>query len=68
MISNEGDIAVTITCHLAGHRLFVAASATLKLSATTLATAAHAAVVDPRTNVREGSLRIGKELFEAIRA
>lgn len=27
-----GDIAVTITCHLAGHRLFVAASASLNVN------------------------------------
>lgn len=39
-------IAVTVACHLAGHKLFVAGSATLcGLTATFVATATHAAIV-----------------------
>ncbi len=43
-VGYEGDTAVTVACHLAGHKLSVAGSPG-RLTATVMTTATHAAVV-----------------------
>ena len=50
----RGDIAVTVACHLADHWLCVAVGASLRLTATAVATAAHGPVF--------GCEQIGKRL------
>ena len=67
---NGAYIAVTVTCHRAGHKLFVAVRVSARLTATVVATAAHtgAGVLFRREYVNENLKKVGKPGSDAVKA